>query len=152
MQRVEKSVRVGVPIERAYNAWRSFENFPHFMDSVEDIRVKDPAGKLSHWRLKKVLGMNIEYDAELSEDDPNRSIGWRSVGDGSIGTSGNVTFTETDNGETLVHVILQWFDPPAGPIGEAMSHMLQNPASMLEDDLRRFKRWVESSGARTVAA
>jgi uncharacterized membrane protein len=106
-------------------------------------------GTMSHWKLKAPLGVNIEYDAAITEDEPNRSIGWRSV-DGTLGNSGTVSFTELGPNETQIHVILQWFDAPAGPIGEALSRILQNPEQMLAEDLTRFKHMMES-GLRRVA-
>jgi len=148
MQRVERSVRVAAPIADVYNAWRNFEQFPQFMEHVESVNWVGGDRKLSHWKLKGPMGVNVEYDAEITEDEPNRSIGWRSR-DGNIGNSGNVTFAELD-GETLVHVVVQWFDPPGGPIGEVISRILQNPAEMLDEDLGRFKRMVEGSMRRVA--
>jgi uncharacterized membrane protein len=142
MQRIEKSIRVAAPASRVYELWRNFENFPRFMEHVEEVHTLGD-GQLSHWKLKAPLGVNVEYDAKIAEDVPNKSIGWRST-DGNLGNSGNVTFTETDDRMTLVHVVMQWFDPPAGPIGEALSHILQNPDKMLDEDLRRFKDWAET--------
>ena len=145
MQRVERSIRVRTPIERAYQAWRNFENLPQFMENVEAVTVSGPDQKHSHWKLRGPIGTHPEYDAELVEDEPNRSIGWRSL-DGELGTSGNVTFTDLGD-ETQVHVVMQWFDPPGGAIGETASRLLQNPEKMLEEDLRRFKAMMERDAA-----
>jgi len=125
--------------------WHDFETFPRFMENVEAVSVIGPNKEKSHWRVRGPLGKTVEYDAEMVEDDPNRSIGWKST-DGDIGTSGNVTFSDMGDGETLVHVVLQWFDPPAGAIGEAVAHVFQNPEEMLDEDLARFKRLIEGQG------
>jgi uncharacterized membrane protein len=150
MQRVERSVRVASTREALYEMWRNFENFPRFMEHVESVQVSGADKRHSHWKLKAPLGMSAEFDAEISEDEPNKSIGWRSL-DGNIGMSGNVTFAELET-ETQVHVIMQWFDPPGGPIGEFLSRTLQNPEVMLEEDLRRFKHWAESQTGTSVRA
>jgi uncharacterized membrane protein len=141
MQRVEESIRVAAPISHVYELWHNFEDFPRFMKHVEDVRWIDDIGGRSHWKLKGPVGMTVEYDAEVTEDEPDRSIGWRSL-DGNIGSSGNITFTELE-GETLVHAVVQWYDPPGGAIGEALSGMLQNPHEMLKEDLHRFKLFAE---------
>ena len=91
------------------------------------------------------MGKMLEYDAEMVEDEPNRSIGWKSR-NGDIGNSGNVTFADMGDGETLVHVALQWFDPPGGLVGEAAAHIFQNPEEMLDEDLLNFKHLVEGEG------
>ena len=142
MQKVERSVRVAAPADSLYELWRNFENFPHFMEHVESVQVTGADKRHSHWKLKAPMGTSVEFDAEISEDEPGKSIGWRSH-EGNIGMSGNVTFAELDS-ETVVHVITQWFDPPGGPIGEFFSRTFQNPEAMLDEDLRRFKHWAES--------
>ena len=141
MQRVEKSIRVAAPVERVYDLWRNFEYFPQFMEHVESVHTV-PGNRMSHWKLGGPMGSTVEFDAEMTEDDANRSIGWRST-DGNIGSSGNVTFAPLGDGETEVHVVMQWYDPPGGPVGEAASRLLQDPDKMLEEDLQRFKDIVE---------
>src|SRR5436305_22919 len=84
------------------------------------------------WKLKGPLGTKVEFDAEMTQDEPGRSIGWNSR-DGQMGSTGNVTFTPMED-NTLVHVVMQWYDPPAGPIGEAVSRILQDPQKMLDED------------------
>jgi uncharacterized membrane protein len=148
MQRVEKSVRVGAPVEQVYGFWRDFRNFPQFMEHVEDVQVQGD-GRRSHWRLKGPLGVPVEYDAMMTTDEPNKQIGWNSGG-GQIETTGAVTFNDVGNGQTEVHVVVQWYDPPGGPVGEALSRILQNPDRMLEEDLRRFKGIVEGRTANTA--
>jgi len=141
MQRVERSIRVKASVEQAYQFWRNFENFPRFMENVEEVRLLDTSGRRSHWKLRGPVGTSVEYDADLTQDEPNRAIGWNSS-DGEMSTTGNVTFTEQED-NTLVHVIMQWSHTPGGAIGETASRVLQNPEKMLEEDLQRFKDIAE---------
>jgi uncharacterized membrane protein len=141
MQRVERSIRVKAPAAQVYQFWRNFENFPRFMDNVEEVRCYDAECRRSHWKLRGPMGTSVEYDAELTQDEPNRAIGWNS-GEGEMSTTGNVTFSEQED-NTLVHVIMQWASTPGGPIGEAASRVLQNPEQMLVEDLQRFKDIAE---------
>ena len=142
MQRVEKSIRVKAPASQVYEFWRNFENFPRFMENIDEVRRLDADGRRSHWKLRGPLGKTVEYDADLTTDQPGKSIGWNSTPGGYIETTGQVTFTE-DADNTLVHVIMQWADPPGGVVGEAASKVLQNPYEMLEEDLQRFKDLAE---------
>jgi len=141
MQRAEKSIRVNAPAEKVYQYWRNFENFPRFMDHVEEVRVVGSNDRMSHWKLKGPLGKSVEFDAELTTDEPGKQLGWNSRG-GEMETSGVVTFTDLDEA-TEVHVLMQWYDAPGGAVGEAISRVLQNPEKMLEEDLMRFKDIVE---------
>lgn len=152
MQRAEKSIRVNAPPETVYRFWRNFENFPQFMEHVESVQPVGGNDRLSHWKIKGPFGKSVEFDAELTSDEPGRQIGWNSRGGerDSMETSGVVTFTEV-GGATEVHVLMQWFDPPGGAAGEAISRMFQNPEKMLEEDLQRFKDIAEGrvgSGTR----
>ena len=148
MQRAEKSIRVNAPADRVYQFWRDFENFPRFMERVEEVR---PVGgdRMTHWKIKGPFGKTVEFDAELVTDEPDKQIGWNSRG-GSMETSGTVTFTDL-GADTEVHVVMQWYDTPGGAIGEAVSRMLLDPEQMLEADLQRFKDIAEGrvgSGSR----
>ena len=92
-------------------------------------------------RLEPRLRAWVTLDAELTKDEPNKTLGWNSAG-GEMGTSGAVTFAETGD-NTEVHVVMQWFDPPGGAVGEDTSKLLQDPEKMLEEDLQRFKDIAE---------
>jgi len=142
MQRAERSVRVRAPIAEVYRFWRNFENFPQFMNHVEQVRKLDSDGQMTHWRLKGPLGTSVEYDARLTQDVENKSIGWNSTG-GSMETSGTVTFTEVED-YTEIHVVMQWYDTPGGAVGEFVSKFLTDPEGMLQEDLERFKSLVET--------
>ena len=75
MQRVEKSIRVGAPVDEVYRFWRDFGNFPQFMEHVEAVEVQGD-GRRSHWRLKGPVGVSVEYDAMMTADEPNKQIAW----------------------------------------------------------------------------
>lgn len=139
MQRAEKSIRVAAPVAEVYRFWRNFENLPRFMENVKDVR---PMGaEVWHWTVKGPMNTSLEFDARLTEDQTNKSIGWNSR-EGAIGTSGVVTFADLQD-NTEVHVVMQWFDTPLGRGGESLSKVIADPAKMLEEDLRRFKEAIE---------
>src|SRR5213593_2866530 len=110
MQRVERSIRVRLPAEELYQLWSDVASFPRFMEHVEEVRSTGAGGRFSHWKLEPVAGVTVEWDAEITEDEPNHVIGWRST-DGNIGNSGTVTFAPVGE-ETEIHVTMQWFDGP----------------------------------------
>src|SRR5690606_6295516 len=39
---ITKSIDVAVPVRTAYNQWTQFEEFPRFMEGVEEVRQLDP--------------------------------------------------------------------------------------------------------------
>ena len=44
---IEQTIEVQVPIEIAYNQWTQFEEFPRFMEGVEEVRQLDD--RRLHW-------------------------------------------------------------------------------------------------------
>src|ERR1041385_4069562 len=87
MQTIEKSIQVEAPLNKVYNQWTQFEDFPKFMDGVEQVQqIND---KRLHW-VAHIAGKRKEWDAEIFEQVPDETIAWRSV----TGTrnSGVVTF------------------------------------------------------------
>lgn len=141
MQRIEKSIRVRAPVGQVYGLLRDFTNLPNLVDYVEEVIPLSPDGQVSHWIVRSPTGAAAEFDAEIAEEEPNRSIGWRSL-KGDIGLSGNITLAELDD-ETLVHVILQWYGVPFEVPGEATSTDFQDPDKLLGEALRRFKHAAE---------
>jgi uncharacterized membrane protein len=73
-QRVQESVEVQVPMMDVFAYWSNFENFPRFMQNIEDIRTTRDG--TSHWKVKGPLGKSVEFDAKTTEMDPRRGIAW----------------------------------------------------------------------------
>lgn len=139
-QRVHESIEVGAPVEDAFRYWSNFENFPTFMSNVEEVRLT--AQDTSHWRVKGPLGKSVEFDAKTTELDPNRGIGWNTVG-GDVMTSGEARFDEVSPGRTRIEVTMNYADPPGGAVGEIVANVLSNPERNLRADLENFARIVE---------
>ena len=139
-QRVESSVVVEAPVSRVYDYWRNLENLPNFMTNVEEVRATGPGG--THGRIKGPLGTKMEFDAQTTQEEENRALGWNSV-DGNVGTSGQVRFQELGPERTRVEVTLNYTDPPGGKIGEVGSKIVANPQVMVDQDLYNFKEIIE---------
>src|SRR3712207_4646464 len=110
-QRVESSVVVEAPVSRVYEYWSDLENLPNFMTNVEEVRATGP--DRTHWVVKGPLGAKMEFDAETTQEEENRALGWNSV-DGNVGTSGQVRFQELGPERTRVEVTMNYADPPGG--------------------------------------
>ena len=138
---VEESVTVNASPEVLYRFWRNFENLPRFMSHLQSVKVLDD--KRSHWVAKGPIGSDAEWDAEIINEIPNELIGWRSVDGSRVNNAGSVHFIPTRGG-TEVKVILR-YDPPAGKLGAAIARLFgEDPARQVAEDLRQFKRLIES--------
>jgi len=139
-QRVESSVVVEAPVSRVYDYWSNLENLPNFMTNVEDVQATGPG--TTHWRIKGPLGVKMEFDAQTTQEEENRALGWNSV-DGNVETSGQVRFQELGPERTRVEVTMNYADPPGGKIGEVGSKIVSNPQVMVDQDLYNFKEIIE---------
>jgi uncharacterized membrane protein len=143
MPKVEREITVNAPRDMVYRAWKNFENFPLFMDNIEEVRVT--SGNRSHWKAKGPLGMDAEWDAEMTLDEPGETIGWRSIeGNQALSTAGRVNFDD-EGTATCVRVMIQ-YDAPAGAAGNVVTQIFSNPERQVEEDLQRFKEEIEGGG------
>ncbi len=144
---VTKSIIVKSDPQRVFGLWSNFENFPHFMEHVKE--VKKSGDKRSEWTVSGLLGSTINWTAEMTRLEENKRIGWSTKDqEGSVTTSGQVTFNSLPEGQTEVTVIMN-YSTPAGKAGEAVADLLANPEKRLEEDLRNFKSFAEGTHAQT---
>lgn len=142
-QRVNESIEVGAPKEQVFRYWSNFENFPEFMQNIEEVRTTGE--DTTHWKVKGPLGKSVEFDARTTEKDPERGIGWNTI-EGEVMTSGEVRFEEIASDRTRVEVTMNYADPPGGKVGEKVAGLLSDPQKSLQEDLRNFEQIVEQGG------
>ncbi len=140
---VEKSIEVEAPLHTVYNQWTQFETFPEFMEGV--VEVKQLSDTKLHWKAK-VAGKEKEWDAEITEQNPDERIAWKAV-DGAP-NAGVVTFHRISDDTT--RVTLQLEAEPEGII-EEVGDKLGLFKHRVDGDLKRFKEFVEARGTETGA-
>jgi uncharacterized membrane protein len=141
--RVEKSIEVDVPLQRAYNQWTQFEQFPQFMAGVE--QVKQLSDTMLHW-IAKIAGVQREWDAKILEQIPDRKIAWAATT--GMTNAGSVYFEPLGPNRTGVRLVLEY--DPAG-FAEKMGDWLNVVSRQAQSDLEKFKEFIESRGAATGA-
>ena len=143
MSTIAKSIDVNVPLQMAYNQWTQFEEFPLFMEGIEEVHQLDD--KHLHWRAE-VSGKSKEWDSEIIEQIPDERIMWRSTSGAK--NAGTVSFIPVAPHTTRVKVELV-FDPVG--LLENVGDMLGMDDARVEGDLERFKEYIESRGTETGA-
>lgn len=141
MPTVEQSLEVHVPVEVAYNQWTQFESFPAFMEGVKEVRQLDD--KHLHWKAE-VGGKLAEWDAEITEQIPDRRIAWRSTAGEE--NAGVVTFHYIS--PDTCRIMLQMTFRPDSLVEQAGS-AVGIPDRRVAGDLRRFKEFIERQGSAT---
>ena len=138
---VEQTIQVDVPIRQVYDQWTQFEEFPRFMEGIEEIRQIDDRNV--HW-VAEFGGERHEWDAEITEQSPEERVAWRNVS--GKDNAGVVTFHRIDDDTTRVAVQMDWAPES---IREKIGSALGADDSRVRGDLERFKKFIESRGSAT---
>lgn len=143
MTTTETDIVVDRPVRVVYDQWTQFEEFPRFMRDVERVEQLDDT--LLHWTVS-IAGQHREWDAEILEQVPDRAIAWASTA--GARNAGRVSFEPLDDGRTRVRLELDF--EPDGVI-EKVGDTLGVVGRRAEDDLERFKEFIEDRAAPTGA-
>jgi uncharacterized membrane protein len=146
--RLQKSITINRSADECYRFWHDFERFPRFMKHLESVRITGE--NRTHWKAKAPAGMSVEWDAELTADEPGRFLAWQSIS-GDVDNIGSVRF-ERAPGErgTIVRVEMQ-YSPPGGVAGAMLAKLFgEEPEQQIDEDLRRFKWLIETGEIPTT--
>ena len=140
---VRAAITVRQPPEEVYRFWRDLENLPSFMYHLES--VTDEGDGCTRWVARAAAGQSVQWDAQITEDEPGGRIAWQSLPGSSVENSGSVEFKPApgDRG-TEVRVTIS-YRLPGGVLGKAMGTLFGESADQqVNDDLRRFKQLMET--------
>ena len=98
--KVEKSIQVDVPVTTAYNQWTQFEDFPHFMGGVKEVRQLDD--RRLHW-VAEIAGVRREWEAAIVEQVPDQKVAWAATGGAT--NAGAVRFQPAGPASTPTRVV-----------------------------------------------
>ena len=144
---VSAVVTINRPRAEIYAFWRDFANLTRVMENVESITVRDD--RTAHWAVSAPGGKTVEWDAIVTEDQPDRLIAWQSAEGADISNSGRVEFTDAGERGTVVTATIA-YAPPGGVIGQLAAKLFQKePAIQTRRDLRRLKQFLETGEIAT---
>ncbi|MDQ3982306.1 MAG: SRPBCC family protein [Actinomycetota bacterium] len=143
MSEIIETIDVEVPVRTAYNQWTQFEEFPRFMEGVESVKQLDDTRL--QW-VAEIAGQKREWEAKITEQEPDQKIAWYGVGD--VQQGGVVTFHRLDDSKTRVTLQFE-FDPQG--FAEKAGDVLGVIKSRIKGDLERFKEFIEGRGQETGA-
>jgi uncharacterized membrane protein len=137
---IQRWTDVAVPVDKAYQAWTKFEEYPKFMHRVLDVKQEE--NNTVHFS-EKIWFSQREWDAEITDRRKNDRIAWKSI----KGTqhSGVVSFHKLDANLTRVLVTVDFV--PSGMI-EKMASGMRFVKRAVQADLARFKAYVELGDAK----
>jgi uncharacterized membrane protein len=143
MSQIQETLEIDVPIRTAYNQWTQFEEFPHFMTGIDEVRQLDATHV--HW-VARIAGVRREWDAEILEQVPDSRVAWRNI-DGAT-NGGTVTFEPVSAQATKVTLALDF--EPSGLL-ESVGDSLGLVAARAREDLEHFRDFITERGTETGA-
>jgi len=140
--KIVSAVTINRPVEDVYEFWSDFERWPQFMRHIESVQRTGPT--TSHWKARGPLGVTVEWNSEITHNEPNRLIGWRSVEGSDIHNAGRVRFEPAPGGRGTKVAAEIFYAPPGGELTAAVAKLLgQIPQAQIHDELRAFKQIME---------
>ena len=135
---IDETIEVEVPVTTAYNQWTQFEDFPIFMDGVDDVKQLDDTRL--HW-VATIGGKTAEWDAKILEQHPDKQISW--VSEDGKKTRGTVSFESLGDARTLISLSMSY--KAEGPV-ETLGSAAGLDSKRVQGDLKRFKELIEARG------
>jgi uncharacterized membrane protein len=141
---LEESTEIVAPPSAVFAQWTHFEDFPKFMEGVEEVR--QTGTRKIHWR-GKFEGVFREWDSEITVWIPEHRLAWRATSAGAH-SSRAIQMERTESGNTLLTMAML-IDP-----NEEWAHLPSTKAiaQRLQADLARFKSLIESSSTGHCAS
>ncbi len=136
---VQKTVSVTKSPIEAYAYWRKLENLPSFIKGLHSV---ENAGENRHaWKVRGRLGIPVEWETEITNDQPGHLLEWRSVEGSPVVSSGSVRFKRKQGGRgTKIHVQFSYV-PAAGFSGSSVNRAFLDESGepKLGADLQNLK-------------
>lgn len=144
---VQKSIHVFATPEEAYDAWRDLERFPRFMSHVREVK---PLGDDKYrWTVDGPANIPVSWDSEITANVPGELIGWHTLEGSPVQSAGIVQFEKSSQGGTRIHVRMS-YRPPGNVAGQTIAKIFgRDPKRQIDDDLMRFKSYLETGRVRT---
>jgi uncharacterized membrane protein len=143
MADVNATVDVNQPLRTVYNQWTQFEEFPNFMEGIEEVIQVDE--KTLIWRAQ-IAGIERTWRSRIVEQEPDHAIEWVST-EGSR-NSGRVTFEPLGPSTTRVQLAL---DLEPQDLVEKVGQGLGLVSRRAQEDLNRFRQFIEDRFSETGA-
>ncbi len=147
---VRKTMTIGQPAHELYRFWRKLDTLPTIMTHLESVDVLDE--KRSRWTVKGPAGSRVVWDAEIVNEDQDKLIAWQSCDGSQVDHWGVVRFAPAPGDRGTEVTIELEYEPLGGSFGAALARLFgENPEQQIEDDLRRYKQFMEAGEIPTIA-
>jgi uncharacterized membrane protein len=142
----QRTLRASITVQQepqdVYAFWRDLENLPSFMYHLKSVTSE--SAERSRWVANAPIGQQVQWEAQITDDQPGTRIAWESLQGSSVQNSGSVEFASAPAGGTEVRVTIA-YHIPGGTLTKAVASIFgESPEQQVNDDLRRLKQLLET--------
>jgi uncharacterized membrane protein len=146
--RLRTSIEVARPVPEVFAFCKDFENFTRVSGSIR--RITDYQDGRSHWEAYSPSGDIVEWDAVITKYVPNAVIGWSSVPESPVMTTGLIRFAASPSASTRLTIELTYL-PRDNRFSEALHALATRPRQeQLLADIERASFYIESMPAKSA--
>lgn len=132
-----------------YWLWKQPDARSRVLESM--AKVSSTGDGSEHWQLTGPLGKTVEWDTRLTTDRPGEMVHWKTLNGVKTPYEGSLEFRPAPGDRGTEVIMRMQFDPPGGPLGEAMASLLKIvPDMAITKVLRRFKSLAETGEIPTT--
>jgi uncharacterized membrane protein len=144
--RAVRRITIQRQASEVYRAFRELPNLPRYIHHL--VSVEDEGGGKSRWTAQLPGGRRIGWRVEITEEREGELFAWRSVPGAPLETRGSLQLQGAPPGRgTEVTVTIDMRPALGKPFGRVLARVV---SLHLNEDLRRFKQWVETGEIATV--
>lgn len=148
-ERTRRAVTIGKNPEEVFSFWRNFSNLALFMKDLKEVEVLSPTR--SRWKVKSVTGIEAEWTATITREEPGHLIAWQSDEGSLIQTSGEVRFSEAPQGLGCEVELFLEYKIPGGKLTEIAALLTGEDANnLVSNNLKRLKGYLETGVIATT--
>ncbi len=145
----QRTFRVERPVAEVYAFWRDLHNFKKATRAVDTIEVRNP--RHARWIVRGPFGVTLTWSSELTVEDAEKRIAWKTVAPSDVPHVGQVVFTSVDDGEATEVALAVDYRMPLGPIGELISWVTRAaPSTFISEEIARVKLAIEGHRSRAA--
>lgn len=142
---LQKTLNIQAPIEEVFAFISNPENFPRFMEHLQEVKRNDGQFK---WTVSGPAGVPVTWLSEITQRQENKLLAWRSLPGSIVRNAGIIRFDPNADGSTRLHLQMS-YNPPGGAIGHAVASLFgSDPKRLMDDDLARLKSLLEIGKTR----
>jgi uncharacterized membrane protein len=133
---ISSSIIIDRSPEEIYSFWRDVTHLPQIFRQLDSVQVTE--GNRSHWKLHAPIGgQSVEWDAEITEDQPNSLIAWRSLSS-TAPHSGSVRFAPATGGRGTKVTVRIALGGLRGKIGKLFGVVPKEQANITLHNLKQL--------------